>query len=388
LALAWPAASVPNEVELRRASEVIDLLKSNYVDADKLDGKLLNDATVAGILQALGAGATIIDAGTNDVTAAGASGARAPLARAEIIDPDIGYIRLGDVTPATAAALDAELKKFNDAHVAGFVLDVRFADGDDYEAAATVCCRFLGEDQHLFGIKSSGSDVRVFRSGACATDLGAALKPLQEAPLLVLINRETRGSAEALAGALRAHNRAILVGNRTAGTPAKTQELPLGDGRRLRVATAKLLLPADETKDALTVDVFPKGLAPDIAVTIDAQVERDAVLNAPAEMTLTASLEPKLVKRRFAEAELVRVFRGEALDLALPASQTNVTTAPKLFNEESLVVDEAPATTEPEEPDAETTEKKDETEVQAVQDVVLQRAVDVLKGIRTLLSWR
>ena len=45
---------------LRQTMEIISVLKSNYVDHDKLDEKLLNEASVTGILGALGRGAVIL----------------------------------------------------------------------------------------------------------------------------------------------------------------------------------------------------------------------------------------------------------------------------------------------------------------------------------------
>ncbi|MCK7473090.1 MAG: S41 family peptidase [Rhodopseudomonas palustris] len=50
------------------------------------------------------------------------------MARAEIIDPKIGYLRLADVEQAAVAELDAELAKFAAARVTGYVLDLRFAE--------------------------------------------------------------------------------------------------------------------------------------------------------------------------------------------------------------------------------------------------------------------
>lgn len=395
MALVQGAIAAADEGELQQTSDVIDILRANYVDREKLDGKLLNDATVAGILQALGPGASIVTpdkSGTNAAPAAAAA-PRQPLARVEVIDPNIGYIRLSDVTDTAVSALDVELKKFDDASVNGYVLDLRFADGTDYDAAAALACRFVGDDRHLFGIKGGAAEPKVFNSGPCASGLGAIAKSLLDAPLLVLINGETRGGAEALAGALHVHNRAILVGSKTAGAPASLRDVPLGDGRILRLATSKLVLPADETKEAMTVDVFPQGIAPDITVKIDPQVERGAVLNTQSNVTLTASLQPKELKKHIGEAELVRAFRGESLDLKLPGSSTNTTQ--KFFDSETPTAE--PDAVEPSDTKTNKTDKteakpdaedKDEGELRQVRDVVLQHAVDVLKGIRVLLSWR
>src|ERR1043166_6952001 len=115
--------------DLRGASEVIDALKAHYVDREKLDSKLLNDATVAGILNELGQGAKLLGGAQGATTAAPVAPParfREPLARAEIIEPSIGYIRIADVTEETMAALDAELKRFSAGKGEGWGLALRF----------------------------------------------------------------------------------------------------------------------------------------------------------------------------------------------------------------------------------------------------------------------
>jgi len=133
--------------ELQQTSEIIDVLKSHYVDKDKLDQKSLNDATVAGILDRLGSGAKLLtteEAASNAVPGiVSTADPREPLARVEIIEPAIGYIRVADVTGESATELDGELKHFAEQKVTGYILDLRFADGTNYAAAAAVASRFL-----------------------------------------------------------------------------------------------------------------------------------------------------------------------------------------------------------------------------------------------------
>ncbi len=342
---------------LRQTAEVISVLKSNYVDRDKLDEKLLNDATVSGILEALGRGAVIVAPETpstnNTKTVARETRPTAPLARAEVIDPNIGYIRLADVTEGTPAALDAEMKQFADAKVIGFVLDLRYADGTNFAAAAAVASRFLSDGQELFTLKSSEKGVQVFRAGSETKPASSEGTDLASAPLMLLVNAQTRGSAEALAGALRAQDRGIVIGSQTAGSAAGWEDVKLGDGRTLRIATAKILLPQPNGA-APPIDLFPNGITPDVAVKIEAQTERDVVLAVPTNETLTVSLQPRVKKKGgLTEAQLVKAFHGQAIDGDVPSTDK---------------------------------EHEEEGEIQNVRDVVLQRAVDILKGIRVLLS--
>lgn len=385
-------------VDLPQAAEVINVLKSRYVDRDKLDEKLLDDATITGILRALGEGAMIVTpdaAGTNAMPAAEETASPAdPVPRAEVIDPDVAYVRIADVGDETVPALDAALKKFAETDISGFVLDLRFADGTDYAAAAVLACRFVGEGQRLFGLKSGDTEVKEFTSGVCPSESPDGQKSLTEIPLLVLINEQTRGGAEALAGALHARQRAILVGSKTAGSAAAWEDVKLADGRVLRLATSKVVLPATPGAEAaMTVNVFPGGVTPDIPVKTDAKAERQVVLNVQTNVTLTVSLQAPELKKRIGEAELMKVFRGEAVDLKLSVS-TNISTAPKIFNGETFgsELEETNTPTNGSSAAPASGESADETEKSAaaapIRDVVLQHAVDILKGIRVLLSSR
>lgn len=354
-----PLHAASTDPGLRQAAEIISVLRSNYVDRENLDGKMLDDATVTGILAALGSGAVIVPAeaaATNSPkTAVDESLPVGPVARAEVIDPDIGYIRLADVTAGAVTALDAELKKLADKKVTGFVLDLRYADGTNYSAAAEIASRFVSGGEELFTLKSSEMGVKIYRANAESKPVSVAGLDLASAPLMLLVNAETRGSAEALAGALRANDRGIVIGSKTAGTAAAWKDVKLSDGQLLRLATAKIVLPAKDEEAGKPVDLFPGGITPDVKVKIDSKIERDVVLAVQTNQTLTASLQPRLQKKGLTEAELVKVFRGQAIDLG--STSTNKTS-------------------------------EEESDIQNVRDAVLQRAVDILKGIRVLLSWQ
>ena len=156
LAAVWLAASAAAETNAPVAlDEVVRVLRENYVDREKLDATAIDAATVKGILEALGRGAMLLSveaAPTNapvavsltmtNGSAPATSTPAEPLARAEVIAPNIGYIRLADVSAAAVTALDEELAKFGAANCDGYILDLRFADGSDWAAAAAGASRF------------------------------------------------------------------------------------------------------------------------------------------------------------------------------------------------------------------------------------------------------
>ena len=346
-------------------AEIIDVLKQHYVDRETLNAQKFDDASVAGILKMLGTGAKLLTAAaaqSNSVPVIQPNAtAHEPLARVEVIQPDIGYIRVVDVVDATPLALDGELKKFAQAKVTGYVLDLRFADGTNFTAAAAVASRFLPAGVELFTLKRSDGEPQSYRTTAAPQSLATELA---KQPLLLLVNAQTRGSAEVLVGALRTQDRGIVIGSPTAGLPAAWQDHVLSDGRVLRLASAKISFPKGS-------EIFPAGISPDILIKIDAKTEHAAVFNVASNVTLTASLQPQLTKHLYSEATLVKVFHGEGIES--PAlTLTNAAAGPT--NE--LALAGAPAAAEPAPAAA------------PARDVVLQRAVDVLKGIRVFLSWQ
>lgn len=360
-----PAAIPPTD-------EVLKALKEHYVDRDALDPKKLNDATVASIIRTLGAGAKLLtaeEAASNAVAAIEpASSPGDSLARAEVIDPAIGYIRVADLRAETPLALDEELKKFADAKVNGYILDLRFADGTNYAIAATIAGRFLRPGTEVFTFKKSSGAQHTFRT----PEAPAARGPdLTEAPLMLLVNTQTRGSAEVLVGALRRQDRGIVIGSPTAGLPVEWDDVKLSNNWVLRLAATKISFPKGD-------DVFPSGIIPDIIVKIDLKTEQSVVFNLHTNVTLTASLQPHLRKRDYSEAALVKVFRGESIEPpALRLSEASGTQSNALtLSGEPLAGTNAVTRTD------------EENDMQTGRDVVLLRAVDVLKGIRVLLSWQ
>ncbi len=193
---------------------------------------------------------------------------------------------------------------------------------------------------------------------------------------MLLVNAQTRGSAEALVGALRAQDRGIVVGSETAGAAAAWQDVKLADGRTLRLATAKIVLPP-ASAGGQPVDLFPNGIMPDVAVKIDTQQEHDVVFTTATNETLTVSLQPRVKKKDLTEAQLVKVFHGQSVDGdELSPGQDHdglIRPAPAKINGEETPAEQA---------------HEEEGEIQNVRDAVLQRAVDILKGIRVLLSWQ
>ena len=89
-----------------------------------------------------------------------------------------------------------------------------------------------------------------------------------EAPLVVLVNGNTAGSAEALAAALRDLDRAAIVGTTTMGKGSVQVTRPLSFGGALRYTAARYVSPNGYAIDGI-------GVSPDASVAMDSDSSTD-----------------------------------------------------------------------------------------------------------------
>src|SRR5262249_53168009 len=88
----------------------------------------------------------------------------------------------------------------------------------------------------LLTTRGPGKEEMVFRADGAST--------LGTFPVIVLVNEQTASAAEIVAGALRDHQRAVLLGTRTYGKGSVQTIVKLDDGGALKVTTAQHYLPS------------------------------------------------------------------------------------------------------------------------------------------------
>ncbi len=165
-------------------------------------------------------------------------------------------LRITSFSDQTYVNLESELKKRVEEaggmdKVNGFVIDLRNNPGGLLKQAILVSDAFLesGEIVSTRGRNSQDSD----RVNATPGDLA------QGKPIIVLINGGSASASEIVAGALKDHHRAVLVGTQSFGKGSVQTIMPLqGDGA-LRLTTARYYTPSGRSIQNL-------GVAPDILV--------------------------------------------------------------------------------------------------------------------------
>jgi C-terminal processing protease CtpA/Prc len=228
------------------------------------------------------------------------------VSKTSLFDGPIAYVRVTGV----ADGLDKAVREAWDSlgktnQLAGFIVDLRYAGGTDYAAAVATAELFIKKEQPLLD----------WGQGMVRSKDKPELKTL---PLAVLVNQQTAAASEALGAILREAGAALILGSRTAGQAMISQEYPLKDGQRLRIATTPIQLGDGSSLSS-------EGIKPDISVDVSSADERAYYADAFKELSragggpgaivsANSGTSTNRVRRpRFNEAELVRERRDGTL---------------------------------------------------------------------------
>lgn len=253
-AFAQPATQKLENISQAAIQSAFQILRGEYIRSGDLTFDELNRAALQGLLQRLDLGAEILSKieAQRPVMESGLL--------AEMITPEIGFIRPLAYAEKEAADLEKKLHEYRAAKVPYLILDLRSAapPGDFSIAAAMLEC-FVPQGEVLFKLKQLGrDDAQVFLSQR---------EPVWDQPLVVLIDPETNNLGETIAAVLNQRKQVVLVGGQTKGATVRYETLPLDDYWLLRFARAEMLL-ADDTS------LFRLGLKPKLPVFLPVQAKR------------------------------------------------------------------------------------------------------------------
>jgi len=172
--------------------------------------------------------------------------------KSEIIDENIGYIRLTSFNDNSSDQIEKQIKKLKkDKNVNSFILDLRNNPGGLLSQAIKISDFFL-ENGEIVSTKSrkKSENRKWFAKKGDITD---------GKTLLVLINYGSASASEIVAGALKDHKRAIIVGENSFGKGSVQSIIPLKNRGAIRLTVAKYYLPSGKS-------ISEVGVRPDIEV--------------------------------------------------------------------------------------------------------------------------
>jgi len=233
---------------------VITLLKSNFTNPDAITDAELTRATVQGLITRLPHGIMLLPGKESNPPEA-----PSPF-YSEILGGHIGYLRVGAVDSANLRALDKALSSFTGKKVDALIVDLRASSvASDLTTAADFAKRFCPKGKLLFTLhKPAARQDRTFNSDH---------EPAFQGLVMVLADGDTLGAGEAVAAALRFYDKALVIGQPTAGGAVEYADLPLPSGKILRLAVAEMISPDGRS-------LFPEGIKPDLPVEMSMEDKR------------------------------------------------------------------------------------------------------------------
>ncbi len=170
---------------------------------------------------------------------------------------DVFVISLFNFSAISEARFEQALRSYVASGNSKLVLDVRGNPGGFLQSAVSIASYFLPTGKVIvrehFGAGESGEPERLYRSQ------GKTLRGFAPEEMVVLVDGGSASASEILAGALREHGVATLVGSQTFGKGSVQELVSLNDGSSVKITIARWLTP-DGTS------ISEGGLTPDIEV--------------------------------------------------------------------------------------------------------------------------
>ena len=169
-----------------------------------------------------------------------------------MLDEKIGYIRLTSFNENSDDQIKNKIKEFKkNKKIEGYILDLRNNPGGLLGQAIKISDFFLddGEIVSTKGRKKNENQKWFAREGDIIN--GKAL--------IVLINKGSASASEIVAGALKDHKRAVLVGEKSYGKGSVQSIIPLKNRGAIRLTISKYYLPSGKS-------ISEVGVTPDITV--------------------------------------------------------------------------------------------------------------------------
>ena len=180
----------------------------------------------------------------------------------------LGYIRIGSFLGNAAERVEAATRGLRARGAEGFIIDLRGDPGGYLTQAVRVASLFLrsGAVCSTSGVNQA---TRVFTVSGASVDT--------ERPLVVLVDRRSASAAEIVAGALRDHGRATVVGKRTYGKATVQSLIALSNGGALKLTTATYLTPKGSS-------IGGRGIRPHVKAVDDPRTRPDEGVVAAARV--------------------------------------------------------------------------------------------------------
>ena len=192
---------------------------------------------------------------------------------AKLLKNKIGYLRLKSFNSNSSDQLIKKIDIFENKKANGYILDLRNNPGGLLTQAINITDFFL-DDGEIVSTKGR----KVFENRRFFAKKG---DKLNGKPLIVMINNGSASASEIVAGALKDHKRAIILGEKTYGKGSVQSIIPLSDGGGMRLTVSKYYLPSGESISEIGVepDIFVEENGSDFQINTKSDNQLDYALS-------------------------------------------------------------------------------------------------------------
>ena len=172
--------------------------------------------------------------------------------KSKILDKNIVYIRLTSFNENSSTQIKKKIKDYKkNKNIKGYILDLRNNPGGLLSQAIKISDFFLDNGEIVSTKSRKKSENRKWFAKKGDITKGKAL--------IILINYGSASASEIVAGALKDHKRAIIIGENSYGKGSVQSIIPLKNNGAIRLTISKYYLPSGKSISEI-------GVAPDIEV--------------------------------------------------------------------------------------------------------------------------
>lgn len=193
--------------------------------------------------------------------------------KADVIDEDIGYVKITSFDDLTYDDFEVELEELKKKDVKGIIMDLRNNPGGLLDVCVDIADEFLGEGVVVYTETRNG-EKEYLKSDKKKTDI----------PLVLLINEGSASASEIMAGAMRDKERAVLIGTKTFGKGIVQRIKQLPDGSGFKLTVSEYFTPNGTS-------IHDVGIEPDIVVELPEDIEEIGIENLKEDTQLQKALE-------------------------------------------------------------------------------------------------
>lgn len=204
-----------------------------------------------------------------------------PTIDAKMMENRIGYIAIYGFDEPTGSQFKKELNELKRQGLKGLIIDLRGNPGGYLEIAVEIADEIMKDGLVVYIEDKNGN----------RDDFSANNPAELKVPIAVLVNKGSASASEILAGALKDHKLATIVGTTTFGKGLVQNTIPFLDGSALKVTVAKYFTPNGNY-------IHSKGIEPDVVVPLDEPEEEQDSANKADKIDNQLQKALEIIKAR------------------------------------------------------------------------------------------